>query len=95
MSHLIKWLKKSLARPEVTGVADQAPEPGIVRFDDIAEDSELGEDTLMPDIFADVESVTAPMLKIVGKPFPEDDESYGFNPYDTGVLQKTKGPKPR
>lgn len=78
MSHLIKWLKKSLDRPEITGAPDQPAAP----------DTESGEDISMPDINSEVKSVTVPMLRIIDKPSPKDDESAGFNPYDTGVLQE-------
>lgn len=54
-----------------------------------------GEEVSMPDIYADRQDVTVPDLNILDQPVPETDESTGFNPYDTGVLQKKSGPKPK
>lgn len=47
-----------------------------------------GKDISMPDIDADGDVVTEPDLKILGQPSVDVEESAGFNPYDTGVLQK-------
>jgi hypothetical protein len=47
-----------------------------------------GRDVSMPDIYADGDVVTEPDRKILQQPSADGDESTGFNPYDTGVLQK-------
>ncbi len=54
-----------------------------------------GEDVLMPDIYADRHDVTESDLVLLDQSIPDSDESTGFNPYDTGVLQKKSGPKPQ
>lgn len=52
-------------------------------------------DVMMPDIYADRHDATEPDLKILDQASPDVDESAGFNPYDTGVLQKKSDSKPR
>ena len=47
-----------------------------------------GTEVLMPDIYGDRHDATKPDPKILDQPSPDADESAGFNPYDTGVLQK-------
>jgi hypothetical protein len=46
-------------------------------------------DILMPDIYADEDVDTVWDLKIPDQPSPDINESAGFNPYDTGTLQKS------
>jgi hypothetical protein len=48
----------------------------------------IGKEFSTPDIYADGDVVTEPDHKILGRPSIDVDESAGFNPYDTGVLQK-------
>jgi hypothetical protein len=83
---MISWLKSWLSRPNVTRVADQPTKPLAVKTHDIAEDN--SGQVLMPDIYAEGHADTAPRLKILDKPSKDVDESTGFDPYDTGVLQK-------
>ena len=51
-------------------------------------------ETLMPDIYSDSHIATEPDLKILDQPSTNKDEPDGFNPYDTGVLQKNNGNRP-
>ncbi len=48
-----------------------------------------GKNILMPDIYGNERIATVPDLKILDPSSPDTDESTGFNPYDTAVLQKT------
>jgi hypothetical protein len=43
---------------------------------------------LMPDIYAEGHEPIFPNRKTLDQQSPKDGESTGFNPYDTGVLQK-------
>ena len=54
-----------------------------------------GDEILMPDIYADAHVDFEPNLKALDHPTSDIDEPDGFNPYDTGVLQKKSDSKPR
>ena len=45
-------------------------------------------DAPMPDIHTDECDATVPHLKVLDLSLVDVNESTGFNPYDTGVLQK-------
>jgi hypothetical protein len=45
-------------------------------------------DVLMPDIYADKPANKKIDAEAVELPTPDTDEPVGFNPYDTGTLQK-------
>ena len=51
---------------------------------------ELREDVLLPEIYAEEDVDTVPNLGIPDQPSADAAESAGFNPYDTGVLQRKK-----
>ena len=77
-------------------MADQPTKPLSVKSDDIAQDKlESGKNDLMPDIYADRHVATVPGLEILDQSLPDIDKSAGFDPYDTAVLRKKLGPKPR
>ena len=42
----------------------------------------------MPDIYADEHDAAVSDVKVLGPASPDTDNSIGFNPYDTAVLQK-------
>ena len=48
----------------------------------------LAESVLKPDKNSDESNLTVPDLKILEPTSLDIDESFGFDPYDTGVLQK-------
>jgi hypothetical protein len=90
MKRIISWLKAWPSAIAEFIESDQPTEPETVNPDDIAEDSESGEDILMPDIYSEGNSDNVPVPEILDKPSLEDNESAGVNPYDTGVLQKKR-----
>jgi hypothetical protein len=91
MKRIIRLFNTFLSWREESIEADQPTVPLAVNSDDIVgniQESETKE--LMPDIYADDKSDTVPLLIVVDQPTPDDDESIGVNPYDTGVLQKKR-----
>lgn len=88
MKQIISWLKAWLFAIEDFVELDQRVQPERVHADDIAEDSESVEDSLMPDIYSKGNSDTVPILEILDEHSLEEKESAGINPYDTAVLQK-------
>jgi hypothetical protein len=56
--------------------------------DDQSSDTVSVEDVVMPDIYAPEFVATVEDIKIIDLSSPDVDESTGFNPYDTAVLQK-------
>ena len=96
MKRIIRWLKSLFSRPSVTAVADQSTKSLTVKSDDIAEDKlESEKIELMPDIYADRHVATEPDPENPDQSLSDIDKSAGFNPYDTAVLRKKLGPKPR
>jgi hypothetical protein len=76
MKRMIGALKAKLSRPKALDVPDQPNTTVSVK------------EVLMPDIYGDEDVGTVPDLKIPDQPSLEVGESAGFNPYDTGTLQK-------
>jgi hypothetical protein len=76
MKKIIGALKAKLSRPKESVVDDQSS------------DTVSAEDVVMPDIYADEYVATVQDLKVIDLSSPDIDESNGFNPYDTAVLQK-------
>ena len=76
MKRIIGALKAKLSRPKARVAADQSSNPVSV------------DDLLTPDIYADEHVATVPDLRTLVPSSPDIDKSAGFNPYDTGVLQK-------
>ncbi len=67
-----------------------------MKSDDIAEDNlESGNNNLMPDIYTDRHVAIEPDPKTLDQSLSDIDKSAGFNLYDTAVLRKKLGPKPR
>lgn len=83
MNRTIKALVRKLSRRKAPIAADQ-PYNAV-----------SAEDVLMPDIYAVMNVATVTDLKILDQSSPDIDKSEGFNPYDTAVLRKKFGPKPR
>ena len=50
--------------------------------------SPVSKDVLMPDIYADTPVDVLSNPNALDQPTPDIEEPDGFNPYDTGVLQK-------
>ena len=99
MKRLFRWLQPKIAGPTNSvapnGMSNNVSvEPGDVSTTsgaDVPHRSDrvgTGKDFSMPDIYAVGDVVTEPDLKILQQPSADGDESAGFNPYDTGVLQK-------
>jgi hypothetical protein len=76
MKRIIRWLETISSRPKAPDADDQSSNPVAV------------EDLMMPDIYANEHVATVPDLKPLVPSSPDTDETTGFNPYDTGVLQK-------
>jgi hypothetical protein len=72
MKRIVEWARTILSRPEVPVVDDQPSKP-------VSE-----EDLVMPDIYAEVKTTS----RILNLSAPDSDKTRGFNPYDTGRLQK-------
>ncbi len=54
----------------------------------LTQDQEPEKNVPMPDIYSDEYVDTVPNLEILAPSSPDIDDSTGFNPYDTGTLQK-------
>ncbi len=72
MKRIVQWVRSILSRPKATVEVDQPSEPVSV------------EDLVMPDIYAEAKTTD----KILDLSSPDSDKTRGFNPYDTGRLQK-------
>jgi magnesium-transporting ATPase (P-type) len=83
MNRFIKALARNLSRPKAPVAADQAC------------NAVSAEDVLMPDIYAVTNVDPVPDLETLDLSTPDIDGSAGFNPYDTAILRKKFGPKPR
>ena len=90
MKRIIRQLKTYLSWPAETIEADQPAKPLIVKSDDIAENNEPEKHDLMPDIYAEERSATVPIHEVLNQPCSDEEDSAGFNPYDTGVLQNKR-----
>jgi hypothetical protein len=103
MKRIVRWLETKLSRSEASAVANEPGDSEIIK-PDISEstiDVILGDevassmpdeisakDVLMPDIYSDEHVPTVPNLKILNESLPDNDESTGFNPYDTATMHK-------
>jgi hypothetical protein len=76
MKRIIGALKAKLSRPKTPAVDDQSSE------------TESMEEASMPDIYGDEFVATVQDLNVLDLSSSDADESTGFNPYDTAVLQK-------
>ena len=86
MKRFVAWLETSWASAKSLFAADQAGDPEDVEPDD--EDRDETVDTgEMPNIYADVERTNS-HLKVLEAVKADSDDTRGFNPYDTGTLQK-------
>lgn len=103
MKRLSGWLKSKLSQPKATVQSSEpvsVESDNIVDDDysvEVTFDSgvpgrldthDSRKNVLMPDIYVDGHDVTEPDLKILDQSSTPEDKSEGFNPYDTGVLQK-------
>ncbi len=86
MKRFTAWLETSWARAKSLFAADQAGDPEDVEPDDEDRD-ETAETGEMPNIYADVKR-TNPHMKVVEAVKADSDDTRGFNPYDTGTLQR-------
>ncbi len=95
MKRIVRWLEEKLPRQKFLDTSDAPSDPESVKADEI----DLGIDVskglqrpaknvLMPDIYGENDDDTQPLLNILDPSSPDTDESTGFNPYDTAVLQK-------
>ena len=82
MNRLLTWLQTRLAHAKSLFVADQMSAP-----DDFDPDDESTQNVEMPDIYSDLKA-TSPHLKVTEAVAADSDDTRGFNPYDTGTLQK-------
>ncbi len=88
MKRLVTWLETGLVHVKSLFVADQASEPENVEPEDDGQES--AEAAEMPDIYSDVKK-TNPNTKVLDAVKADSDDTRGFNPYDTGTLQKKDG----
>jgi hypothetical protein len=72
MKRIVEWVRTVLSRTEAPVEVDQPSKPL------------LAEDLVMPEIYAEVKTTS----KIFDLSAPGADKTRGFNPYDTGRLQK-------
>ena len=101
MKRIIRWLETKLSRGEA--VADEPSNAEVVKPDidesttdiflgsevaNLTQDQEPEKNVPMPDIYSDEYVATVPNLEILAPSSPDINESAGFNPYDTGTLQK-------
>ena len=86
MKRLVAWLETSWARAKSLFAADQVDDP-----EDAEPDVEVRDETAetgeMPNIYAEVKR-TSSHMKVVEAVKADSDDTRGFNPYDTGTLQK-------
>jgi hypothetical protein len=76
MKRFLRWLERISSRLKAPVEADQPSSPVSV------------EDIAMPEIYADKPVAKVAELKTLVPSSPDADETVGFNPYDTAVLQK-------
>ncbi len=95
MKRIVRWLETKLSRPKSPDTSDAPSGSESAKLDefdlgiDLPEDlQEPAKNVLMPDICADEHIDTVPNLEVLDPSSPDIDESTGFNPYDTGTLQK-------
>jgi hypothetical protein len=62
--------------------------PGERHENDRLDSPDPGNGIVMPDIYADEPTVEVETLTLESEQVSISEESPGFNPYDTGILQK-------
>ncbi len=62
--------------------------PGERHENDQLDSPDPGNGIVMPDIYADEPTVEVETLTLESEQVSISEESPGFNPYDTGILQK-------
>ncbi len=67
---------------------EKSSQPKAPVEDDQSSNTVSVEDVVMPDIYGENDDDTQPLLNILDPSSPDTDDSTGFNPYDTAVLQK-------
>jgi hypothetical protein len=90
MKRLLTWLETGLAHVKSLFVADQASDAEDVEPEDDGHEDDGQESAKaaeMPDIYSDVKK-TNPHMKVLEAVKADSDDTRGFNPYDTGTLQK-------
>lgn len=90
MKRLLTWLETGLAHVKSFFVADQASDAENVEPEDDGHEDDGQESAKaaeMPDIYSDVKK-TNPHMKVLEAVKADSDDTRGFNPYDTGTLQK-------
>ncbi len=88
MKRFMRWLETISSRPKEP-VADDRPSNADPDDLDLPRDTQdFVTDAPMPDIYTDECAATVPHLKALDLDLTDLDESTGFNPYDSGVLQK-------
>ena len=90
MKRLFTWFETGLAHVKSLFVADQASEAEDVEPEDDGHEDDGQESAKaaeMPDIYSDVKK-TNPHMKVLEAVKADSDDTRGFNPYDTGTLQK-------
>jgi hypothetical protein len=99
MKRFLRWLETKFSGPTNSVASNQIGDTASVEAGDVSTTS--GADVpgrsgtvgtrkgiSMPNIYTDSDVATEPDLKILEQPSTAADEPAGFNPYDTGVLQK-------
>ncbi|MGI9270824.1 MAG: hypothetical protein ACR2QT_03550 [Woeseiaceae bacterium] len=83
MKAWFSWFEKILSKNEDTAFEKSDADTSISAAD------ELEKGVLLPDLSAlATDEVTVPNLRVLDPPTGNENESPGFNPYDTGVIQK-------
>ena len=85
MKRFVALLETGLAHVKSLFVADQTSDPEDVEPDD-DHDIESTQSGEMPDIYSDLKATT-PHHKVIEAVAADSDETRGFNPYDTGIIQ--------
>ena len=88
MKRIFRWLETISSRPKEP-VADDRPSNADPDDLNLPRDiQDFVTDAPMPDIYTDECAATVPRLEVLDLDLTDLDESTGFNPYDSGVLQK-------
>ncbi len=102
MKDIPKWLAERLSKLRKPVENDQQNDAESIDPDDEDEiESSRGakladsmdnhsaeKNVVMPDIYSEGHDATVPHLTVLDLDVTDLDESTGFNPYDTGILQK-------
>lgn len=92
MKRIFRWLEAKLSRQESSDLPDAPNHSENAKLDlEIESSTDLPNlviDAPMPDIYSDEHVPTVPNLEILDESLPDNDESTGFNPYDTATMHK-------